>query len=242
MRTLESGTNNVVSGESGFKLRPKNYLAPNTRRGLLYAHGAGSDYREGLTYGAIKNILFDTAIDRLVVGSDFAGNGWGNNASMSRMTTAYDHAVAQGAKSDKVAVMGLSMGGQNSLVWAAENPSKVSCIVLAIPVIDVTDIHTNNRGGSAASINSAYAGGWSQGVYGTAKNPLTLAQAGAFAQIPILLMYGTGDTLCLPSKAEEFAGIVGSNVQLSPFAGAHDFTVATDGMISSAIKFIKDNI
>lgn len=219
----------LVSGtgtESSVRIYPK-YRPATPRKGVMFVHGAGSDS----TY-CISPLGSQAQLTRKVAAAGFCGfahdNGgvatWGNDTAISRLSAGKTYMQANmPVGSGKVALVSASMGGLNALAWAAANPTLVSCIVSVIPVIDVTDIHTNNRAGYAGSINSAYSGGWSEATYGATHNPLTMAAAGKYAGIPILFFYGATDTLCLPSKTEQFASTVGSNVTLVSIPTGHDF-------------------
>lgn len=236
----EYGVGTVQTGEAHTVFRPKNHFAPQSKVGVMYCHGAGGTAQEALTYGGIAHILSTLGNDRVVFAGDLGGLTWGNDTAMARIATAktYLQGSSGGAKTGKMALVGLSMGGCNALVWAAANPALVSCIVAVIPVINLTDMHSNNRGGTASIINDAYAGGWSQGTYGAAHNPLTLAQAGKFTGIPILLFYGTTDPLCVPEQAIAFGAAVGADVTLVPIAAGHDFQALGPGYAQQAVDFI----
>ena len=114
------------------------------------------------------------------------------------MTASYNTLQAlPGTKPGKVALIGASMGGLSAMNWAAANPTKVACIVMTIPVINVTDIKGNDRLGYGAYINSAYGGSWTEGQYGANHNPQTMASAGKLNGIPMLIFYGLSDQLCM---------------------------------------------
>lgn len=220
----EYSVGTVVPGEGALMIRPK---FKQSRQGVMFVHGAGSD----ATY-CIRPEGKQAELTQLVAADGFTAysgdNGgpqtWGNVTAIARMGSGQAYLQGQGVKGDKIALVSASMGGLVSLNWAAQNKAKVSCIVSVIPVINVTDIHTNNRGGSAAAINAAYSGGWSQATYGAVHNPRTLASAGKFSGIPMLIFYGLTDTLCVPAETEAFAASVGSSVELVAMPSGHDFT------------------
>ena len=133
------------------------------------------------------------------------------------------------------------MGGQVSLNWAAANRDKVSCLVSVIPVVDPNDIVVNNRSGYAGLVNAAYQGGWSQATYGSTYNPLTLAQAGRFAGLPMLLFYGTTDALCVPAQTQAFATAAGPSCTLVPVTGGHALSTYDAVNHAQIVAFIQAN-
>ncbi len=239
--TYALGTIGAAPGESSVVIRPK-YPPTTPKPGVMFVHGAGSDS----TY-CISPLASQAQLTRKVAAAGFHGfshdNGgvatWGNDTAISRLTAGRTHLQsALPVKAGKVALVAASMGGLNALAWAGANPAQVSCIVAVIPVIDVTDIHANNRSGYAASINSAYAGGWSEATYGATHNPLTMARAGLYAGIPMLLFYGLTDTLCIPAKTEQFAALPGMNVTLAPIPTGHDFATYDAVDHDQAVAFL----
>lgn len=229
--------------ESSVKITPK--IHAGTKPGAMYIHGAGSNSDYCIVPTANQSLL-----TQAVTGAGYYGwshdNGgvatWGNDLSIGRISAGWT--VQKGAMpvdNNKVVLISASMGGLNALAWAAQNASKVACIVSVIPVINLTDIHTNNRGGYAASINSAYGGAYSQATYGATHNPMTMATAGAFNGIPMLFYYGLTDTLCLPAETQAFAAAVGPSVQLISVPSGHDLT--SYGSVDPAVvtSFIQAN-
>jgi len=240
--TTSYSVGTVVAAEAAVEIRPK-YVTNPAKPGVLYVHGAGSDATYCIVPTASQSTLTNKITREGYLGFSGDNGGaatWGNPTSITRLTTAKTHLqTTMGASSSGVVLVSGSMGGLNSLAWAAANPTLVSCIVSVIPVINVTDIVTNNRGGYAASINAAYSGGWSEATYGATHNPSTLAATGVFDNIPMLLFYGLTDTLCLPEHTEAFAATVGSNVELVPINDGHTFTTYDLVNHDQAVAFIK---
>lgn len=176
-----------------------------------------------------------------VVSCDNAGmETWGNDQAMLRMAQAFNYLRSQpGVLDEPMVMIGQSMGALNSLVYAHTYPLNTRCVIGLIPVIDVTDIHSNNRGGLAATINGCYAGGWSELVYGADKNPATMAAAGQLDDMPIQLWYGASDTLCLPTLAADF--VTNSGCEGHSIAGGHAESTMNETAIPPAalIEFIE---
>ena len=238
----------AAPSEGSVIVRPKRRPA-TPKSGVMFVHGAGST--------SLYCLLDDGKQGRLtrkIASAGYTGwshdNGgpqtWGNDLALLRMSSGRDALRSQpGVTSGgKIALVSASMGGLNSLAWigawtAGGGPSPVSCVVSVIPVLDLTDIHTNNRGGFASLINAAYGGAYSEASYGATHNPMTMAQAGRFTGIPMLIFYGTSDTICLPGRAQAFAAAVGSSVTLVPLAAGHDLTAYDLVDHDLAVDFLK---
>lgn len=196
---------------------------------VVHVHGAG-----GNSYTAIgflgngkpspTNVMAEAG--HSAVSAELGGpQTWGNVASRNAMDLSVNKALAMpGVKPGKVFLMAASMGGLTSFNWAAygTNKSKVAGIIAVIPVINTTDIKTNNRGGYASLVDAAYGGTYTEASYGAVHNPKTLAAAGKFSGIPMLIFYGQTDAVCVPAETVAFASLVGSSVQLVPLSSGHD--------------------
>jgi hypothetical protein len=208
---------------------------------VLYTHGAGGRADIDLNYGRSgirTNGLSDNGV--LGVSGDFGGQQtWGNERAMNAMTATYNWLQTQpGVKPGKVAIAGGSMGGLNALIWASQNPDKVSCLSIYKPVINIGDIWANNRGGFASIIDSCYGGHYDPSTMDTVKNPYVMANTHIFDNIPILLNYGLSDTLCLPSFTTSFAATVGANTTCIGRTGGHDETMEVNIDRDQEIAFI----
>lgn len=211
-------------GTLAISLQPKYTSVP--KPAVLYCHAAGSIGIEIINPYAGQGVYMQRIASNghnCFSGTHAGSQSWGNAAALTAMTASYNTLQAMpGTKPGKIALVGASMGGLCALNWAAANPTKVSCIVATIPVINVTDIKVNDRQGYGYLINAAYGGSWTEGQYGATSNPRTMATLGKFGSIPMLFFYGTQDTLCMPAEVQGFAAAVGSNVTLVPVASGHD--------------------
>lgn len=238
-----SGVGAVSVGEAYTTMLPKYPKAVGTTSGVLYCHGNGGTGPEVLV-PAFSNLLSPVAtVGYPVLSGDWGGvSAWANDTAISRVSTGRTYSQASlGAKSGKIVVTGASMGGLTALAWAAANPTLVSCAVLFLPVINVSDVVAYNRGGLAATVNAAYSGGWSEATYGATHNPITMAAAGKYSGLPILLFYGTTDAICLPAQAQSFATTVGANVTLVSVTGGHEMTTYAAMNSSTVLSFIESN-
>jgi Dipeptidyl aminopeptidases/acylaminoacyl-peptidases len=222
----------IAAGENHVEIQPKTQPAVQLP-GVLHVHGAGGSaltalqwYDNGKPHAS--NTLADAGYTS--VSADLGGpQTWGNSVATNLITTAKNYLqTLPHVKPGKVVLYGQSAGGLAALNWAAANPTLVSCIVMVVPVINLTDIKVNNRTGYAALVDAAYGGAYSEAVHGATRNPKTMASAGKFAGIPILIHYGLTDTTCIPSETEAFATIVGENVDMVSHPTGHDMTTYGD--------------
>lgn len=222
----------VVPGEYHAEIAPK-FPPPTPLPGILHVHGAGGTGLTALNwYGDgdphATNTFTDAGFTSL--SPDLGGpQTWGNSNITDKMSTARNYLLTlPNVKPGKIVLYGQSAGGLAALNWAAANPTLVACIVLIVPVVNLTDIKVNNRTGYAALIDAAYGGNYSEAVHGATRNPKTMAAAGKYAGIPILIHYGLSDTTCIASETEQFADIVGDNVEMVSYPTGHDMTTYMD--------------
>ena len=214
----------VYPGEQCIDISPK-YPYAAEMAGVSYVHGAGSraDYclaplgNQGARTNTVSSVFPGIAGDN---GGMFT---WGNDLAVTRLGGYLARLAARPDVNADYALIGDSMGGLNSLVYAAQATVKPKAIVMVIPVINPEDIRANNRGGYGASVNAAYAGGYNESALGATKNPHTMRAAAKLAGIPMLIFYGLTDTLCLPQWTEAFAAADPTNRELVALPTGHDF-------------------
>jgi pimeloyl-ACP methyl ester carboxylesterase len=235
----------LSGGESHIEITPK--IRPAAPQyGVIHLHGASGTAWTALTSlndGKPHTPAHIARAGYNAIASDAGGpQTWGNQASIDGAERSYQRIQAiPGTKPGKVFLVGSSMGGLTALNWAAANPTKVAGIIMVIPVINVNDVKTNNRGGYASLVNAAHGGTYDEATMGSTKNPRTQAGLGKYAGIPILLFYGLTDAVCIPGEATGFAADVGSNVTLVPLNSGHDFISYTLVNNQTIIDFMAAN-
>jgi hypothetical protein len=216
----------VVASVEHLLMVPSGWTGDGTKMGVVYAHGAGGTCKQmvdGVSQAALRGILLAVVQAGYPVLSVTTGDTWGNDTAMTRMDAAKTYLQSTvGAKTGAVGLIGGSMGGCNALNWAKRNLASIACAVGLVPVSDVSDIHTNNRGSLASSINAAYSGGWSEETYGAARNPVTFAAAGDLAGLDYLAFGGTSDTICLPATVEAVCTSIGVTATYTELSGNHN--------------------
>lgn len=162
---------------------------------------------------------------------------WGNDTLISRMTAAKE--VLYGVpnvRTGKVKLLGQSMGGLGALVWAAANPTLVDRIVLVIPVLNLKDVRDYSNYGP--EIDAAYGGAYVEATHGLTHNPLTMAAAGKFKNIPIQMWYGDRDALCRPEFSVQFAALAGQ-CEAHALSGNHEESTVLQMNVKTMVDFIK---
>lgn len=233
----------ITPGDLEIVIQPK-YVPASPKYGIMYTHGAGGTADALIEYAkATHRTRMAADAGFTAVSSDWGGpQTWGNQVAMNALTAGYNFLQTQpGVKPGKVIIAGGSMGGLNALNWASRNPTKVACVSIYIPVIDMAGIHDNNLSGYASYVDAAHGGNWDTATMAYTWNPLHQAEIGKYAGLPIRLHYGTTDPLCLPERALEFAQLVGSNVQLRPLYGGHDESGEIQVDRVAEVEFFKEH-
>src|SRR5688500_1203954 len=116
-------------------------LTPGAKVGMIIAHGAGSTADYFVT-DSISGLIAPThagANQMPVIATEVGGViSWGNRTAQAAMdaTLTYFNDMT-GARTDKVILVGQSMGAATVLNWAFNNPTKVAAIALHIPAVDL---------------------------------------------------------------------------------------------------------
>lgn len=237
--TYEDGFSPTIEGLS--RMFPKfNTL----NAGVMFNHGAGgtaASFNEA--YGR-QGELSTRCVNEgyLGVSGDNGGTQtWGNPTSIARMESNRQILFSMG-NVEKYALVGGSMGGQNSINFAAAAKVKPSAIVCIIPVMNVEDIRANNRDGYAPLIDAAYAGGYNETRDGQFHNPYTMRNMSKLMGIPTLIFYGASDTLCLPSFVTGYCAADPTNrtAVSMPYGHQEEAYAAVDQ--NMVVDFLNDNL
>jgi predicted esterase len=102
------------------------------------------------------------------------------------------------AASGKVHLLGASGGAAAAINYARANPTLVASMYLVVPLVDLADVHDNDRGGYAAEIETAYGGGAGYTAAVASHNPSASGNQAALSGVPMKIAYSTNDTL-IPS-------------------------------------------
>ncbi len=196
--------------------------------GAVFIHGlngrasdgiGGSPNGPGTRVAALMRMIALEGVPVLSIGA--AGNSWGNDKAMADVTAAMkylDRGV--GARRNRVVLIGISMGGQIAMVWAASHRASVAGVAGLIPVSSLTDFYDNNRLDARASIDSAYGGPLSAKTLAD-RDPLALARTGKLAGVALAAWYGRDDTDVPPQTVQALVSAIGPTASATPVFGTH---------------------
>lgn len=152
------GVGQYRSAETHLFVTDRMYKRTATHRGIIYCHGAGSTAipADGGFGGA--QILALAAAGYPVISCDLGGTlTWGNDTAFAAVDDAWAYLKsAFGAKTDKVGLIGVSMGALTALGWARQHLSSVFAVAASIPVLDLDDVYQGNKGSYRADIGTAH--------------------------------------------------------------------------------------
>lgn len=195
---------NGLTSASAVLLRPRVRLDG----AVLVAPGA---MQSGLTLRTISpdiDVLTDAGT---VYCGDLGGTQtWGNATSVTASVAALD--VLDTETTGTPLAVGFSMGATSVLNTAWRNTTRIGRMALVVPVLDLQDIHDNNRGGWAASLEAAYTNlAGLQAAYASRSPVLRVADTIALG-VDLGIWYSTNDPVCLPAITEDWAGDVGAEL------------------------------
>lgn len=123
------------------------------------------------------------------------GNTWGNDVALKRISEALDYLGTLGYRTDRVGLLGISMGGGAAYTWARAHRSAVGAMVGILPLSDLNGVHADAR--FASSIDAAYGGAYRDAIDGPTHNPKDFASS--LAGMPTQVWYAIDDNIVLPS-------------------------------------------
>lgn len=214
------GLSRITSGANDVVHTPRTPI--NGRRVVIACHGYLGTARVFLDDPPSPNLGKFTrnlaALGFLIVSVD-VGNTWGNATASARIEQARSFAATKGAASDKVVLLGVSMGHLTAMSYRRDFPTKVAGVVGIMPACDLNDLRNNNRASSQASIDTA----WS--VVSPAPLPASAdptSNVNVLQGIPWTAFYSTGDTVVLPATVTYFSDLMGGSTVISGSADHGD--------------------
>jgi len=170
--------------------------------------------------GVTKNISALAHAGLYGLAGDFGGpHTYGNDTGLAAMEGAVSYAQGTGlCKTDKVILLGASMGAMECFRYALAHPTLVAGIICWIPAIDIEDFRTRNVLSLRDQINTgnsvagqgwglpagSYIGGADQTPVPTRGKPLDPANM-AVLTMPIHLFYSSADTACTSAAVDAYA-------------------------------------
>lgn len=172
---------------------------------LIFCHGAGVRRSFWITDPAfpyMQALIRELAKNFVVYASDLGGDWWGSADHTARIEEARTYLNTTMGTSGPVTLVGLSMGGLGALNYARANPGNVRGLSLLYPVLNVAQFKIDNPS-NVASLDSAYPGGYTDGLYGANCSPAVYGNA-LTPSIPVNICYSSADTVVAPATVTAF--------------------------------------
>jgi pimeloyl-ACP methyl ester carboxylesterase len=211
-----SGRGTIRANNDCVLTRPRMAKLDGTTRALLYCHGAGGKADAWSVHGSGEQQLVRMLAARYyVLSDDWAGGlAWGNDNAVADMNAANTLFNISGAASGARIVSGGSMGGLQSIRYAARYPAQVAGLCLVIPALNINEIRTYIP---SARADQDTAWGTTFATQPTIPEPvapspsinhLTLA---AQIQCPVFIARAQDDAIVYYWSADDFAAAVNAN-------------------------------
>lgn len=209
----------AFAGEQDAILRPRLASQAAARRGVIICHPAGYGGSAAVGSNAVvtgfpKIVAAIVNAGYAAVSTDLGGTfTWANDTVATRMGQARTLLNTLGCKTDKVLILGMSMGNMSALRYAADNPGAVAAIASVVPACDIDDMRDNDRGGVRAGINTAW-GLSSTDTSATVAIPTrgrALQRGADVVGLPWRGYYSNADTVCPPSTVTAMVSAIGSS-------------------------------
>lgn len=212
------GVGQYVAAEAHTAAHGRLYKPDATKRPVIYFTGGPGDDRDFLTATAsgsqIAPVLADAGVP--IISAAFGGADlWGNDTTQTRIGQAWTQIKTElGTKTDKFIGIGVSKGALALLNYTRNNPGNVAAILGIVPVVNLTNVYTDNAA-SQAAIDAAYT---NHATYLTAlptHDPALNTATHASQAIPMRLIYGSADVTVRPADVASFAAAVNAQVRVS---------------------------
>lgn len=237
--TITTAISRISSGEIDEIFAPRELR--KGRCGVILLHGSGNphgyvDLTNEPSSVKLACALADFGIP--CISGDMGNQTWGNDTVISRITAAWGVLQSQfGVRSDKVCLLGGSMGGAAVARYSQINPTKVAAVVGILPLWDLVAFYTAlSAGASKTEIATAW------GVTSPAALPsgASIAEnASLAAGIPTLAGYSTVDSLVLPAWVTAYTTAVGGTAIITDTTYGHSDNAVAGMPIVKVINFLQ---
>lgn len=209
-------------------------VIPGRKPGLvvhLYGYGGSHSFFNMIRplYAPLRRSLREAGYWLIV--PDLGPSHWMNARSVSILDAIIAEIVAKdGVDPDRVHLLGTSMGGGSSLIYASKRPKTIRSVCAVFPMTDL-DVWTTERPGYLSSVAQAH--GIDTARATTALHDISpIHHIEAFSKIPIFLLHGEADQTVPVHHSRDFAAslkAIGGDVVYHEVPGVgHDDGIATD--------------
>lgn len=190
---------------------------------ILHCHGFGGTVLNMMSASYIDDFRAMAQTSHPVSTSDQGGTTtWGNPLAIARVDNQITYSSNNlGTRTDRVALIGDSMGALLALNWAWRNPGAPRAIALRSPVVALEAFYDRNAVFQGA-IDAAYGGTLSEAELDDHDPMRNLDLIRPFGD-RIAMWYATDDDYVPLAEVESFAALVGA--QLFQIEGEHEATL-----------------
>lgn len=213
----------IAAGENDQVWLPRNIRSGKV--GLILLHGSGNPdgWMDPVNQPSSQKLAAALASAGIPCISGAMGyQTWGNDTAMARIDAAWSLLAAKAPIStDKIALLGGSMGGALGARYSQLYPSKVAAFVGIIPLLDLKTFYADQA--HLAEIATAW------GVTSPADLPGSadiLGNAAAAASVPARFWYSSSDVLVKPAYVTNYAAAINAQAINVGTNGHSDATVA----------------
>lgn len=229
----------------------RTYKPDATRRGVIFCHGVGGSGDSWSQATVSTKIIALAEAGYPVLCCDlsavtYSGSNWADNDHIAAITDAWTYLKSPfGAQTDKVGLLGASMGVAGALAWARANLSECYAVAGLVPVLDVNDIYVNDKSGLRAGIGTAYAITYPAAMSTSAQAPMSAhdpTQFGttALAGLPLRLWTSSDDPVASTTAVATTWGGKGATPYTVTDLGAVGH-VATTASAAQVVEFFDDS-
>lgn len=222
-------------------------FAPRTPRvgtvGVVLVHGSGNphEFIDDLAQpSSVKLAAALAAAGIPCIAGDFGFQAWGNDTVLARIDAAWTvlKGLYPAMRTDKLALLGVSMGGAAVARYSQMHPERVACVVGLIPLFDLLAFYAANPGAVATEVGTAW------GVTAPAALPAGASiAAGAHlaARVPLLAGYSTADVTVLPAWVTAYVAAVGGTAIVTDTTFGHSDQAVGGMPIATVGQFLAAN-
>lgn len=206
--SLSAGKGRIFAGENDQLWIPRSPRAG--RCGVIFLHGSGApdgfiDLAAQASSHKLASMLAYAGIP--CVSGAMAYQAWANDPLMSRIDAAWALLATKAPiRTDKVAIVGGSMGGAGGARYSQLHPEKVAANVGLIPLLDLVAFYESQTAPVRTEIGTAW------GITPPSALPSSAniaANANLAANVPYKAWYAGDDTITLPAWVTSYVAAVG---------------------------------
>lgn len=218
-----SGRGTVRANNDAVLTRPRLSKLDSLTRGCLYAHGAGGKADAWSVHGSGEQMLLNMLSKRYYVYSDdwAGGLAWGNDNAVADMNTANTLLSIGGASLLPRIVCGASMGGLQSIRYAARYPAQVAGLCLVIPALNIQELR-DFVPSSRADQDTAWGIVYPTAIPTNGNPTTTMLTLASMIQCPVWVGSAPNDTLVYWASAQAFVNAVNANAYPAAVATLYD--------------------